>query len=355
MKILSRTFFFLISAASLVHAQNERYLISQAPRLRAETVFQRWSIDTSLSIWEFSTPVEFYYPFNRQSSMAVNAGFATAGGENVEPLTGLSDAQVSFNYQPGMNNLVFNLGVNLPVGKREMPHDEYNTMAALSLYMFRFRIPVLSQGFGFSPGMTYALPLGEKAVLGFGAAYQLKSAYEPVDEVILTGGVDVQLGEADNLSGDLLFAHYSADKVKGDEIYHAGNKIILVLNYQKAIGQNALLVSALYRNRAKNRIYILADSTEEADQLQPNEIEIMGMYRMFISNRISWKGSADMRILLKTGDLPNANVFELGIGPEWTASPKLLYTGNFKLALCKIKDVKTLTGIGLNAGIVYRF
>jgi hypothetical protein len=347
-----------------VFGQNDAYLINQTPMLKAETIFQSWSADSTLSIWEFSTPLEFYYPFDRQSSVAITTEFASAKGKNLSALSGLGDAQVSFNYQPGLNSLVLSLGLNLPSGKKEMPVLEFNTMSALSQNLFRFQVPVFGQGFGLSPGLTYALPVNEKVVLGLGIAYQLKTAYKPVekmeksykpgDEVLVTGGVDVQLGEAESLSGDVLWAYYSADKVDNDNIFHAGSKLMLSVRYQKAFRRDAILVSASYRSRAKNRVYF-PGITLETQQLQPNETEIMGIYVMPVSNQMAWKGSADLRFLHKTGNSIPVNIIELAVGPEWSAAPGIKIPFHVKLALGRFKGGKTMTGVGLGAGIVYRF
>jgi hypothetical protein len=296
--------------------------------------------------------------------MNITTAFASGKGKGLSSISGLSDTQVSFNHQPGLNNLVLSLGINLPVGKREMPVLEFNTMAALSQNLFRFQTPVFGQGFGLSPGLTYAIPVSEKIVLGVGVAYQLKTAYKPVekmtksykpgDEILVTGGVDVQLGEAESLSGDMLWVYYGADKVGGDEIFHVGNKIMLVLRYQKTFRRNALLISASYRSRAKNRV-IFPDSTHATEQLQPNETEITGTYQWVVSDKVSWKCSADLRFLLKTGNIQPINLFEFGIGPEWSAASDILFPAYIKLAIGRFKGGKTLTGIGFGAGFVYRF
>ncbi|HEX9934722.1 MAG TPA: hypothetical protein VGB38_05945, partial [bacterium] len=300
------------------YPQEDAYLISQTRRIKFEPVFQSWKLSNFFkSIQEFSTPVELYYPFNRQCSMTLSGGFASGKISdtlsNSNSLSGLNDAQAVIQYQPTDMNFVLSLGLALPSGKKELTLEEFNTMASLSQNMYRFETPVFGQGFCLAPGVTYAWPVSETVVLGLGASYQIKSAYTPIDireikifapdgvsfqpgnELFITAGADFRLGEAQTISADILWTHYDADKVNGEKRFQSGNRLMLAVHYQKAFGYNAMLFSIRYRNQAKSRVIsvVLGDTKIP---FQPNEIELTGIYNLVKSERFSWKFSGDIRL-----------------------------------------------------------
>ena len=67
-----------------------------------------------------SIPVSIYFPVNRNMSLSLRGGGATASGDYLQKLSGLMDTQFSLSYFLEVYHLVISLGANVPSGKKEL-------------------------------------------------------------------------------------------------------------------------------------------------------------------------------------------------------------------------------------------
>ncbi len=347
-----------------VHGQDEVYVISQTRMVKIQPVFQSWKLDPIGTISEISIPVEIYYPFNRWWSVCINAGQASASAKDMASVSGLSDTQIQFNYYLENSNVVLNLGMNIPTGKREIKLGEFNTTALVSQNMLRFETPIFGQGFNLAPGLTWALPLSESVVLGFGTSYQVKGEYKPIakmsgnykpgDELLATAGLDARTGEAESFSFDLIWTNYYADKIGSKKIFRAGSKVMAMTQYQKYFGRDLLWVFARYRSRSTNHV-IISGTLTEALKIQPDEFECMGIYKHLISKQISWNFSAEVRLLQKSDAFDRINILGLGVGFDWTVTPFLIIPVKLGYRMGKFGNQKSLTGMEIGIGLEYQY
>ncbi|MFB3105756.1 MAG: hypothetical protein ACE1ZA_12665, partial [Pseudomonadales bacterium] len=183
MDMLIKRLLFLVMtlglAAEGVAQDDALYLSSQQQPVRISigALYQSYTENDS-SLSEVSIPLAISIPIGRNLGVSLIASQASASGDNVESLSGVSDVQVGLSYYQkiGQGSVVVSLGVNLPSGKRELTQDEFETSIFLSQHFFNFRVPGFGQGFNISPGVIMAFPVSENAVFGVGASYQIKGS-----------------------------------------------------------------------------------------------------------------------------------------------------------------------------------
>jgi hypothetical protein len=357
---------FLILLASCAFGQQENPdVISPQGRVRIGGVFQTWSLPEDFRLSETSFPVEAYYPLNRNAAMSVGLGAASVTSGELSSLSGISDAQVAGSYYLEDSNLLLSASIGLPIGKRELPVDRFITSAVLGQSYFNYRLPVLGQGFSFSPGVTWAKPLNDQTVLGLGASYQFKGGYIPVKgmetykqgaELLLTGGIDYQTSEISAVSFDLTVTAYGKDVYDGKDMMKSGTKVMAAGQYKRYIGYDLLWMFGRFRSRGKSVVYM--PGTDEKFKMQRDEFESMVLYRRRLNTKTALAYSAEARYFFSTDEFNQGYQAGVGFAPEQQVSPEMKLKGEVKVFRGKdytVHDTKWLTGFEIGGGLEYAF
>ena len=157
---------------------NDNYIISQKAYIKIMPNFQMWSIEGNYDISETSFPIMVYYPISRKFNLSLRGNQANIAGD-VNTLSGFTDTQLSCSYHLKSAHLVFNVGLNLPSGKKELTDTEFQTSSQITYSYLNFKVPGFGQGFNVSPGISWALPFTDNLVFGLGATYQYKGGFKP--------------------------------------------------------------------------------------------------------------------------------------------------------------------------------
>jgi hypothetical protein len=374
MKTIRMMGLIVLLTQSLIAADEGQDIISRKRLIAVNGVYQSWTLGDSNRVSEFSVPVSVYFPVNNRFSVGAFLSQASATGEmaglSLKGLNGLSDAQFSMNYYIEDRNILLSLGGGLPIGKKELSLEEFATSVMVSQNAFNFQVPIFGQGFNLSPGFTWAKPLNEKTVLGLGASYQLKGSYHPIttsimadaydpgDEVLVTGGLDYQVSDVEALSFDLTVNLYGKDKVGDVEVYKSGTKIMAATQYKKYIGYDMLWWFGRYRSRAKSDIYASA-STSASVKTQRDEFESIGMYKKRLNPKTSLTYTAEARYFFKTDLIASAYQAGVGVIPEKQVSPSTKLQARLKFFVGKENaippDGETVIGFEVGAGMEYAF
>ncbi len=328
-------------------AQEESLFLSsqrQPVRLSFGASYQRY-VEGDSMLAEVSVPLAISAPLGRRFAVSLLASGASATGDGVTSLSGLTDVQLglSFIEQIGQSSLVASLGVNLPSGKRELEQDEFLTTISLSQHFFNFRVPGFGQGFNVEPGLVWAFPVGEDVVLGLGAAFQYKGPYKPLssmagdydpgDEVLLTGGLDVRLGPTTNLSADFTFTHYMADRLGDVEFFSAGDRVTATGQVLSSLGQHQVRLVARYRGQAKSSIPADLASADAALRTIPSMGLLIGSYDHQLSGQLRLGLLARARLFGETDLFERKTLFDLGLAPEVVLSPAVRLRTRFVYTL----------------------
>ena len=339
----------LLGLAAEGAAQDDALYLSsqqQPVRISIGASYQSYAEDGG-DLSEFSIPLAISIPLGRRLGVSVLASQASASGDNVESVSGVSDAQVGLSYyqQVGQGSVVLSLGANLPSGKRELTQDEFATSIFLSQHFYNFRVPGFGQGFNVSPGLVVALPVSEDVVLGVGASYQVKGGYKPIegmddydpgDEILLTGGFDYRLSRTTNLSADVTYTRYGSDTFGGRDVYTSGDKLTITAQLLGYLRVHELRLVARYRGLSKGSRPAVPGAADESLQTLPGQVLLRGSYRHRVSPAFTLGLLAQARLFDETDVFEARNLFDVGLAPVVALSDKValrlrfLYTlGNF--------------------------
>lgn len=340
-------------------------IISQQRLVRIMPVYQRWSVEGNNQFSEFSIPVQFYFPFSRNLSVSLLGSQASVKGGALETLSGLTDTQLAFNYHLEGAKLLLSLGLSLPNGKRELSLKEFETSDLISLNIFNLQAPNFGQGLSVSPGITWAVPVRDNLVLGVGASYQYKGkfkpltgltdGYDPGDEILLTGGLDMRLGATTTITGDFIYTLYGTDKFGDHDVLAAGNKLVANFQLRKYFNYDELWLFARYRSRTKNELAIGGVLVAEQEKTNPDQIEVMGHYRRRFSRRVSARILAEGRFYRDTPTFAGVNLFGAGIAPIVSLSANFQLLAQFKYLTGSFEEGSSLSGLEVGVGTVVKF
>ena len=356
----------IISSFASIWAQESLQDVQQTRIFSLSSYYQTWDIADNRSVDEISTPVFLYLPFGYNFNLSLHANRANVSGDDVQGIGSFTDTQLMLTYHIEKANLFLSLGINLPSGKKELTVDEFISSSLISYSVFRFRVPNFGEGFGFAPGITWAIPLSDNVVAGLGATYQRRNAfkplavfpgeYEPGDEMLATAGMDFRLTPTATLSTDLTFSSYRADKIAGFEIFNSGNKLTFNLQFRKFFDFNELWFFASYRSRAKNQLVQAGALVEESEKTTPNQFEFMAHYRMRFRRNLHFRILAEGRFFEETSSpFSGAKLLGLGIMPEIAVSRLLTIPVRLMLYSGSLLNETDLSGFEVSIGTELRF
>ncbi|MFQ5570999.1 MAG: hypothetical protein ACE5G0_15070, partial [Rhodothermales bacterium] len=326
MKRLLLLLLMLGLAAEGAAQESSLYLSSQQQPVQISlgALYQNYTEDDN-SISEFSIPLMLSIPVGDRFGLSLVANQASATGDSLESVSGVSDAQVGVSYYQrlGRSSLVVSLGVNLPSGKRELTVDEFETSIFLSQHFYNFRVPGFGQGFNISPGFVFAFPAGENVVLGVGASYQVKGGfkpqegmtddYDPGDELLVTGGLDYRIDRASNLSVDVTFTHYQSDALGDEEVYATGDKVTATAQWLHYIGPHRIQLVGRYRSQSKSTRPAVFGQAEAELRTLPTQFLARGSYRHQVSPTLFLGVLAQGRIFDETTFFESKTLVDLGL------------------------------------------
>jgi len=341
------------------------FIISQNRYVNFSPLVQNWSHDNGAAFSEVSFPVSAYVPVNQALSVNFRSNQATVSGDNLTRLAGFTDSQIGFSYYLESYGAVFNLGLNIPSGKKELTLDEYSTSYLISFNHFNLYSPNFGQGLNVSPGLNWAYQLSDRFVIGLAASYQYKGGFKPVDfiteaynpgdEIIVNAGLDFTINQTSSLSADLIYTNYFSDKIDTSEVFASGDKFVGYLHYQNYMGFNHMSIVARFRSKAKNSIPVLGELVEEPEKTSPNQYELYGRYRIRMNNQTYLTFAGELRIYDETSVYSGVYLLGGGLLPQYKLTPELTLTGRLKYLRGSYSTGQNLSGFEIGVGMQYNF
>ncbi|MFN0157649.1 MAG: hypothetical protein ACKVRP_06195 [Bacteroidota bacterium] len=323
-------------------------------------VFQSWSLGDETTMSEFTTVLALSQPIGSSTNVTLRASAASTGGDPAR-LSGLNDLQIRATHSLEAARLVLSLGLNIPTGKTELTVEEFATSMLLSSPALSWSVPGFGQGFNAQPGAVWAIPFSENVVGGIGVAYHYKGAFttikgyeefDPGDEIAITGGMDFQLAEATNLSADVLFTMYGSDKLGSEEVFKAGEKIVVGAQFNKALGQNELTILGRYRTRGKGEVGFARTLVSADEASEPNQVDILGQYSVFINKQLKIRFGIEGKVQSETpADLSAATLFGARVAPEVSLSRTITANPWIRYQTGTVKGDRSISGIEGGVGL----
>jgi len=345
--------------------QDDGFIIRQRGFIRVSPLYQSWSDDGTNQLSEMSMPIFVYVPLGENLSMSLRGSQASIRSDMSPELGGMTDTQINLSHYLESSKIVLHAGVNLPTGKKELTLEEFETSYLISLNRYNFQVHSFGQGLNVSPGLSWALPLSETVVFGLGASYQYRGPfkpfekmtgrYDPGDEILLTGGLDFRLSETSTFSTDVIFTSFGIDKLNGDETFQSGHKIVVNTQLRMYFDYNELWLFGQYRSKDKNKIAIAGGLDEEVEKTIPDQIELMGRYRMLLGKGFYASILAEGRFFNETKVFNKISIYGLGATLDIPVSTRMKMPVRFKYLTGNIKGGSNLSGIEVGVGLDWSF
>lgn len=327
-----------------------------APRpvwVSVETVYQRFGNEGE-HIAEVSVPLSLHLPIGNALSMSLRSNYATISGSNLATTSGIGDVQIITSYfqEVGTASVVASLGLNATTGMSGLSTEEFRTATLAAQTVYDLRVPTFGQGLRVAPSLTLAFPAGERAALGIGLSYQYRGPYEPIrdlgdqydpgEEILLTGGADVQLGDATSASLDFTFGLNGIDSW-GALAYDPGNSVAVTAQVQQALGVHELRAVGRYRSRGEGE---LPDIAIGAETVVPTQLWLLLDGRYEASP--AWHVGALARVR-SYGESAlfseSQTLFDVGLVPEWSGSGRVGFIARFIYTLGSFSGVTAGGGL----------
>jgi hypothetical protein len=348
-----------IASAEFFYNVNRKTIINIQP------INQKWTDIDSTNFSEFSIPLSMYFSFSDKLSFHIKTAQAMVNKDNNKVLSGITDTHVAMNYYMDPANLIFNLGVNLPSGKKELTSDEFDVSYLLSENHFDFKIPNFGQGLNLITCLSWAIPLNPNFVIGVGAGFLYRGSfkprqdmvgiYDPGEEILVTAGFDLRLSHGTTFSLDAVYTHYSTDQNNGNDVFESGDKININMRFRKYYGLNELRLLGHYRSKDKNRIAIAGHMFTENQKSTPNEVEVSGYFKLHFHSNFYVRFLAEGRFYRKESSDLAINIYGFGLAPGLIISQYLSIPVILKYLNGYYHDGPDFSGFEIGGGLILEF
>ena len=354
----------LLFVSSLCLAQNDPNIISRTGSVSLQPEYQKWSFGNSRSFTQLGTTLSMYYPVSRSTSFTLDVGQEAYSGD-VESVSGLTDIQLSGNQYIEDINAIFSLGLGMPIGKKELTPLQFSTIALTSNWLFDLEHPGLGAGPTIEPGVSWLIPATDDLVFGLSGSFQYKGKYKPLkgfpdydpgDEFTLSCGVDIDISGQSNISADITFTGYGADKFSGQEIFQSGSTISGIARYELDLGENELQISAGYRSKGKSKTATSVGLVDEFGRIEPDRIDASVSYTAAFGRKFSSQFVVGLRAYDKTlAAFSKATLYGISALPTYHVTSSVSLTAKLQAEFGTVKNGNNVSGFEGRIGISATF
>jgi len=315
---------------------------SRSLHVSARPLYQRYQ-DGSTELSEWSLPLQVRVPFGERWQARLRGSVASVQRPNGATVTGLGDVQAALSYarKIGESSVIVSASANLPMGTDAFSRPEFATVTLLSQNIYDFQMSGFGQGPGGLGGITWVYPIGEDLVLGLGGSYQIQGGYTPVagmadsyepgNQGLATGGLEVRLSRTSSLSVNASVTLYGTDMVGETARFEAGPKSAVEVQYYREWGYNTLRLTAGYEGRGQST-RPAATGEGLGQQVLPDRTRLRGHYGTRLTDVVDVAVWGEGRTFGETVAHDRETIAVVGarasieIGEGFTLAPEVSYT-----------------------------
>jgi len=365
----------MLLATQPAFTQNSQYEFIRSQYFRPGFHIKSWTFDGTQALdrfTEFAVPISFSTQLSPRLAIDVVTspflGVKELPNGLVDEYHNLSDTFLRSSLILGDNAALLTFGVGIPTGETNLDADEFTISGIASNRSLDNPVSNFGTGLSLNFGLALAHELGDW-VVGVGAGYSLRQQYdatfsgqafeiEPGDELNLTVGLEREFVMADKTGkflADLIFTNYSEDKIDGESVFEAGNKVLLRGQLIVPAGfLDPVILSVTQRWRSDNR-------SPNPDLLSNgNELELRAtaIHPMGGSFKLKYVGRAQL-YGDNANDAEGATIYGIGggfilnISRHFSFDPTFIYSkGTINTGPDSEIDV---TGLELTGGFAFTF
>ena len=315
------------------------YLTNEQPPVQVSTsaLFQYFEEgDTTLT--QLTMPLAVFVAPHPRLGLSMRVAATSIEGDQLTSVFGPADAQAALSYllPLGAASAVASVAANLPFGEAALSRSERSTAFLLGQNFYDFRLPSVAQGFNVAPGLTVAVPLNARVAVGAGVVYQVRGSFEPLrfdeseydpgDELLVTAGLDVRLGEEGSVALDGSYIYYTEDTF-GDLAYTTGDAVAVTAQWSGPVGAHRARLLGRVRHKAESEIPPEVGAFLGLDATVPTQGRVLGEVRFDLSPRLALGTFVQGRHYTESEAFSAKTLVDAGLAPEYLVGRGLTITG----------------------------
>jgi len=231
-------------------------------------------------------------------------------------LNGLVDSRIRAAYKASPWAIV-SLSANLPTGNSSHNSEEAVVAAVLSSDILGFQEASWGTGASITSSVATAHQIGEWAV-GLGVSFRAGNGFEPQSDTAFSYDIgnearfrlalDRNVGETGKLTGGVTLQMYQADQLDGRNLFESGDRVRGDIAYSFRAGGTTLNLfgADVYRKNGDLSLQIISGGTVVGDTLITTESQNLVMFGVQaaipVGSTVYFRPTADLRI--QTVDTP---------------------------------------------------
>ena len=311
---------------------------SAQPRLPAQVtasaVYQQVLDDPllgdSTGLRQIAVPLVVLAPVAPGVDVSLRASYATSSRDGAGAASGFTDAQVALTVRRavGGGEVAVGLAATVPAGGG-LTAEEAATAFLAAQEFYAFAAPSLRRGPSVSPSVSVAVPVGPSLVVGGGAAYRLRTGFEPRadlggtfdpgDEVLLTAGADVLLADGSTVAVDGSYVRFGTDTFGGLEIA-AGGAFGASASWTGSVAGMPASVLGAARQRVKADLDEATSARLGLDAAVPTQGRVVGTLRARLGPRVAADVSAGARYYAESEAYGARSLLDVRVVPAYRVS-----------------------------------
>jgi hypothetical protein len=273
-----------------------------------------------------TVPVSVRAVLMRQLELAVTGGYArgtlTRSYGDAVTLAGPIDTEVRLTWSTPRDRVRVSGIAQLPTGSAELSAAEMDLAGVIAADLLPFAISNWGTGGGVGISAAAAMPVGAGTTLGASAGYVVAREYAPLDatsfayrpgnQFQVRVALDHSVGASGKASIQLSYQQFGSDRVEGDNLYQAGDRLQAMGSYAfAAAGSGSGVVYAGYQRRE-------AGEYTTATRLVPAQDLIFGGLGLRLpAAGVVMTPSLDARIVGNEDGIDQGYTVRVGTGAEF--------------------------------------
>jgi len=274
-------------------------------------------------------------------------------------VSGLTDTELSVQYEVRPNMATLTAVVLLPTGKETLTYDEVFVAGAIAADLLPFRITNWGTGGGAGVQLAVTRPIGGFAA-GVSAGYVVARTFEPLtDETFeyrpgnqfhVRAAVDHVIGRSAKAAVQAGYERFGADQGDGQNLFQSGDRWHVTASLDFAAGNANGVAYAGWSRRGEG------DFAEPQVFLPPQQVAFAGIALRSPLGRSVLQPSAELRLL--DSDAIDRRGYTAGLGAAWelpAGSTQVIPSVKARFGRVEARDAAATGFTGAELGVAIRF
>ena len=353
----------VLLAASPAGAQTSRPASVTASAV-VHRVLDDPALGDSVLLGHVALPVAVYASVAPGVDVSLRAAYVSSSLDG-EGASGFADAQLGLSVRRAVagGEVAVGLAATVPAGGG-LTQSEAATAFLAAQEFYAFAAPTLRRGPSVTPSVSVAVPAGPGLVVGGGAAYRLRSgfepraglddAFDPGNELTLTAGLDALLPDGSTLAVDALYSRFGVDTYVRPETadsleYATGDVFGVSAAWAGFVGATPVTVAAVARQKAESSVDAVTQTRLGVNAAVPAQARLAATAGARFGPQLTASVSAGARYYAASERFGSRALLDVAVAPAYRVDERVAVVGRLGGTVGSFTGVEV--GLGLRVGL----